>query len=136
LILSKNTRGKEPWFDHLHKGSVVFIIFMDVIKVESGLKMGAIISICGPDNGFRTETKAKTPEVLCYTGRSPLMSSENKNSLSKVHASAPRDLDTIWLISWKTHIKNILFQSISEVKIQPHIDKPPRTSRSIYWDYA
>jgi hypothetical protein len=61
------------------------------------------------------------------------MSWKHGNNFSKVHASTFNNWNTIWLVSWETHIKNILFQSMSEVKVQPHVDKPPRTSWSTYW---
>jgi hypothetical protein len=52
LILSKDTRRKKPGFDDFYEGNPVFIILVDVIKVECGLEMGLIIFICKPDNGI------------------------------------------------------------------------------------
>jgi hypothetical protein len=52
LIFSKDTRREEPWLNDFHKGDSVFIIFVDIIKVECGLKIGIIISICKLDDGF------------------------------------------------------------------------------------
>jgi hypothetical protein len=52
LILSKDTRRKKPQFDDFYESNDVFIIFVDVIKVECGLEMGLIIFICRPDNGI------------------------------------------------------------------------------------
>jgi hypothetical protein len=53
---------------------------------------------------------------------------KNRNGLSEVHASAPHNLDIVWLISWKMLINDILFQSISKMEVQPHFDDSPRTT--------
>jgi hypothetical protein len=64
---------------------------MDVIKIEQGLKVVIILSICKLDDGSRVEAKVKTPKVFCYMGWIFLMSREHGGSFSKVHASTSDD---------------------------------------------
>jgi hypothetical protein len=50
LILPKDTRRKKPRFDDFYKSNLVFIILVDIIEVECGLKVGLIIFICKLDD--------------------------------------------------------------------------------------
>jgi hypothetical protein len=52
LVLSKDTRRKKPRFDDFYKSNPIFIILVDIIKVECGLEMGLIIFIYNADNGI------------------------------------------------------------------------------------
>jgi hypothetical protein len=52
LILAKDTRRKKPRFDNFYESKPVFIILVDVIKVECGLEIGLIIFICKPGDGI------------------------------------------------------------------------------------
>jgi hypothetical protein len=83
LILSEDTRREEPWFKNSQKSNSVFIIFMDIIKVECGLKISIIISICKLDDGFWIKAEIKASEVLCYARWSSLVSWEYGNRFSK-----------------------------------------------------
>jgi hypothetical protein len=71
--------------------------------------------------------------VLCYTRGSSLMSWKNKNGLSKVHTSTPYNRNAVWLISREGHAKDILLLPISKMKVQPHVDEPPRSPRHAHW---
>jgi hypothetical protein len=132
LILAKDTRRKKPWFDYLHKSNLVLIISVDIVKVEQGIKVVIIVHVCKPDDGPWIEAKIKAPEMFFYRRWSLLMSWKHGNNFSKVHASTFNSWNTIWLVSRETHVKNILFQSISEVKIQQHVDEPQKASWSTY----
>jgi hypothetical protein len=90
---------------------------MNVIKAKCGFKIGVVISICKPNDGFWSEAKIKTPVVLCYARGSSLMSWKSGNGLSKVHSLVPHNRNAIWLISWEGHVKNILLQPIPKMEV-------------------